>query len=126
MHKLLEKLDKEIHKYADKEGELTGTEWKCVYEALEARYYLLVGMGMTGEDPSGNYSNRMGGYSDRWPADYSMNDYSDRSRLRGGSRGYSNNYSGTYPQNNYPPNDSTQMRQQLQNMMERIDAMDRR
>lgn len=117
MHKLLEKLDKEIHKYADKEGELTGSEWKCVYEALEARYYLLVGMGMTGEDPSGNYSNRMPSmYSDHWG-----DDYSDRSRMRGGSRGYSNNYSNT----GYP-NDSAQMRQQLQEMMSRLDSMDRR
>lgn len=119
MHKLLEKLDNELHKYADKEGELTGSEWKNVFEALEGRYYLLATMAMTGEDTSGNYSNKMKSpmYSERWP-EYSENwgnDYSDRSRMRSG-RGYSNTgYS-----------NMGDMRQQLQSMMERMDAMERR
>lgn len=55
-------------------------------------------------------------YSDHWGGDYS-----DRSRMTGGSRGYSNNYSNT----GYP-NDTVQMRQQLQEMMSRLDSMDRR
>lgn len=55
MHKLLEKLDKELHKYADKEGELTNTEWKAVFEAIEARKDLLTSMAMEGEDKNGNY-----------------------------------------------------------------------
>ena len=60
MHKLLEKLDKELHKYADKEGELTNVEWKAVYEAIEARKDLLTSMAMEGEDKYGNYDDGYG------------------------------------------------------------------
>lgn len=57
MHKLLEKLDKELHKYADKEGELTNVEWEAVYKALDARKDLLTSMAMEGEDRFGNYED---------------------------------------------------------------------
>lgn len=57
MHKLLEKLDKELHKYADKEGELTKQEWDVVFSAIEARKDLLTSMAMEGEDQYGNYDD---------------------------------------------------------------------
>lgn len=67
MHKLLEKLDKELHKYADKEGELSKTEWDAVFNAIEARYQLIASMTMEGEDKDGNYDSgeSMRGYSRR-------------------------------------------------------------
>lgn len=66
MHKLLEKLDKELHKYADKEGELTNVEWQAVYSAIEARKDLLTSMAMEGEDQYGNYDDGEAA-SGRWP-----------------------------------------------------------
>lgn len=60
MHKLLEKLDRELHKYADKEGELTKQEWDVVFEAIEARKDLLTSMAMEGEDRYGNYDSYSG------------------------------------------------------------------
>lgn len=82
MHRLLAKLDKELEKYAKKEGELTAAEWKCVYEALDARKDLLTSMAMTGEDVDGNY--------DDWSGNYSGRSYS-----RGRSMGdWNGNYSG--------------------------------
>ena len=77
MHKLLEKLDKELHKYADKEGELTNAEWQAVYPAIEARYQLLTSMAMEGEDQYGNYDNGEMS-SGRWPYRNSMNGSSYR------------------------------------------------
>ena len=77
MHRLLAKLDKELEKYAKKDGDLTAAEWKCVYDALDARKDLLTSMAMTGEDVDGNYEDWSG---------YSVRNYS-----RGN---YSGNYSG--------------------------------
>ena len=68
MHKLLEKLDKELHKYADKEGELTKAEWEAVFDAIEARKDLLTSMAMEGEDQYGNYANdESNRYSGNYP-----------------------------------------------------------
>lgn len=67
MHKLLEKLDKELHKYADKEGELTKVEWDAVYDAIEARKDLLTSMAMEGEDQYGNYMGEGEGSSGMYP-----------------------------------------------------------
>lgn len=101
MHKLLEKLDKELHAYADKEGDLTPAEWKCVYDAIDARKNLLTSMAMEGEDQYGNYSNgwmssgqrRMSGMMD---PDLSYTDgYSRGSYGRGG-------YSSSYNQGRMP------------------------
>lgn len=65
MHRLLEKLDKELHKYADKEGELKTEEWQAVFKAIEARKDLLTSMAMEGEDQYGNYDDGMS--SGYWP-----------------------------------------------------------
>lgn len=121
MHKILEKLDKELKKYGEKE-ELTPSEWKCVYEALEARYYLLTGMAMTGEDANGQYSQR---YSSA-PYNYHMYpEYDDYSFARGRQGGYSGNrqgnYSSNYP-NSYSGNKDA-MRQKLSQMMTELDSM---
>ena len=78
MHKLLEKLDKELHKYANKEGELTPQEWSVVFDAIEARKDLLTSMAMEGEDEYGNYEGeRSSGY----------NSYSRRGRRYSGHDG---------------------------------------
>lgn len=78
MHKLLEKLDKELHKYADKEGELTKAEWDVVFDAIEARKDLLTSMAMEGEDQYGNYSDTE--YSGRHPYYPNENSYRGRGR----------------------------------------------
>lgn len=65
MHRLLAKLDKELEKYAKKEGELTAADWKCVFDAVKARKDLLTSMAMTGEDTEGNYDDMSSGYSGR-------------------------------------------------------------
>lgn len=118
MHKILEKLDKELKKYGEKE-ELSPSEWKCVYEALEARYYLLTGMAMTGEDANGQYSQR---YSSA-PYNYKMypeyDDYSFSTSGRHMNR--PGNYSGSYP-NSYSGNKDA-MRQKLSQMMTELDSM---
>lgn len=80
MHKLLEKLDKELHKYADKEGELTNTEWEAVFKAIEARKDLLTSMAMEGEDRFGNYDD---GYDDM----ESMRNYGYRNSMNSSYRG---------------------------------------
>lgn len=86
MHKLLEKLDKELHKYADKEGELKPEEWECVYKAIRGRKELLTSMAMEGEDQYGNYDEGRSAYSGRF---YPMMDpdmtYSYRGRGRSGN-----------------------------------------
>ena len=100
MHKLLEKLDKELHKYADKEGELTKVEWEAVFDAIEARKDLLTSMAMEGEDQYGNYMGEgegsSGTYRNRM-MDPDMS-YSHRGYRTNGnntsSRRYSMNYSG--------------------------------
>lgn len=97
MHKLLEKLDKELHKYADREGDLKPEEWKCVYEAIKARKDLLTSMAMTGEDSEGNYDDWMdrssnGPMRNRYPG----RPYDPYSR-GGRSRDSMGRYSGTYP-----------------------------
>lgn len=117
MHKILEKLDKELKKYGEKE-ELSPSEWKCVYEALEARYYLLTGMAMTGEDANGQYSQR---YSSA-PYNYKMYpEYDDYSFSSGRHMNRLGNYSGTYP-NSYSGNKDA-MRQKLSQMMTELDSM---
>lgn len=99
MHKLLEKLDKELHKYADREGDLKPEEWKCVYEAIRARKDLLTSMAMTGEDTEGNYTTE--GWMDRSSNGPMRPNYNTRSYdpySRGGrSRDSMGRYSGTYP-----------------------------
>ena len=101
MHKLLEKLDKELHTYADKEGDLTSSEWASVFNAIKARKDLLTSMAMEGEDQYGNYSDgwmssgrrRMSGMMD---PDLSYTDgYSRGSYNRG-------NYNSGYNQNRMP------------------------
>ena len=107
MHKLLEKLDKELHKYADKEGELTKVEWEAVFDAIEARKDLLTSMAMEGEDQYGNYMGEGEGSSGMYPywnrnSGNRMMDpdmaYSSRGYRTNGnntsSRRYSMNYSG--------------------------------
>lgn len=79
MHKLLEKLDKELCKYADKEGELSKSEWQDVFPAIEARYQLLTSMAMEGEDQYGNY------YEDEEEMEPMYSSY--RGSYRGSSRG---------------------------------------
>lgn len=117
MHKILEKLDKELKKYGEKE-ELSPSEWKCVYEALEARYYLLTGMAMTGEDANGQYSQR---YSSA-PYNYKMYpEYDDYSFSSGRHMNRPGNYSGSYP-NSYSGNKDA-MRQKLSQMMTELDSM---
>lgn len=92
MHKLLEKLDKELHKYADKEGELTNTEWKSVFEAIEARKDLLTSMAMEGEDQYGNYDDGEMS-SGRWP-------YYRNSRMMDPDLSYTDDYRrGSYRNN---------------------------
>ena len=95
MHKLLEKLDKELHNYADKEGDLTSSEWASVFNAIRARKDLLTSMAMEGEDPNGNYSDgwmssgrnrRMSGMMDPDLA------YGDGYRNSGYSRSYNSGY----------------------------------
>lgn len=85
MHKLLEKLDKELYKYADREGELQPNEWKCVYDAIEARKDLVTSMAMLGEDQYGEYEDDGEMSSGRY--------YSNGGR----SGNYGRNYSRTYP-----------------------------
>ena len=84
MHRLLAKLDKELKKYAEKEGDLTPNDWKCVFDAVKARKDLLTSMAMTGEDAEGNYEDWSG--------------YSGRSYGRGRSMGMDPewNYSGAF------------------------------
>lgn len=102
MHKLLEKLDKELHKYADREGDLKPEEWKCVYEAIRARKDLLTSMAMTGEDSEGNYTDGWMDRSSNGPMRPNYNTrsydpYSRGGRSRDSMGRYSGNYSGTYP-----------------------------
>ena len=99
MHRLLAKLDKELKKYAEKDGDLSPAEWKCVYEALDARKDLLTSMAMTGEDVNGNYED-WSGYSGRsYNRGRSMGmdpewNYSGAARRRDSMGRYSGNYSG--------------------------------
>lgn len=85
MHKLLQKLDKELCKYADKEGELSKSEWQDVFPAIEARYQLLTSMAMEGEDQYGNYEDE-DEYSSRR---YSGNYYHGRSGMMDPDMSYS-------------------------------------
>lgn len=133
MHKLLEKLDKELHKYADMEGELKPEQWKCVYDAIEARKDLLTSMAMEGEDQYGNYSNPeemssmrsyRGGSSGRYY--YPMMDPNVSYSYRGGRRSGMNNNGGnngssmrrTYS-GNYSGNDGRD--QMLDNLYRALD-----
>lgn len=100
MHRLLAKLDKELKKYAEKDGELSAAEWKCVYDAVQARKDLLTSMAMTGEDADGNYEDMNSGYSGRYynrgrsmGVDPEWN-YSGAARRRDSMGRYSGNYSG--------------------------------
>lgn len=92
MHKLLAKLDKELRKYGEKEAELSAAEWKCVYEAIEARKDLLTSMAMTGEDVNGNYEEWGEETSGRYP--HRVYDQYSGARRRDSMGRYSRGYSG--------------------------------
>jgi len=102
MHKLLKKLDRELKKYEDKEGDLTSEDWKCVFPALEARYHLLTTMAMTGEDEDGNWENNRPG--------------------RTGYRRYSDSYSGGQRRNrDYPYGYSGSSKNMLDTLYDMLD-----
>ena len=93
MHRLLEKLDKELHKYADREGDLKTEEWQAVFKAIEARKDLLTSMAMEGEDQYGNYDDEMG--SGYWPHYRNSGNGSyrrSRSMMMDPDLSYTNNY----------------------------------
>ena len=139
MHKLLEKLDKELYKYADREGELQPNEWKCVYDAIKARKDLVTSMAMLGEDQYGEYDNgemssgryyySNGGRSGNYGGNYSRM-YMDPDLMysrNGGYSGYNNGGgrrgSRTGGYSGHGPQDEIQM---LQEMMDNAQTQDER
>lgn len=134
MHRLLAKLDKELEKYAKKDGDLSPAEWKCVYDAVQARKDLLTSMAMTGEDSEGNYDD-WNGYSGRsYSRGRSMGmdpewNYSGAARRRDSMGRYSGGYSG---HNNpvldtlYDMLNDSETNEERMMIQRRIDKMERR
>lgn len=117
MHRLLAKLDKELKKYAEKDGELSAADWKCVYEAIEARKNLLTGMAMTGEDVNGNYDDM-----DEW----SGRGYSRRGRSMMGESRRGRDSMGRYSANGYSGHGGDVMLDSLYEMLEDAETPEER
>lgn len=128
MHMLVDGLKKELEKYEKKiqMGDLTPTEWDCVFKAAKGYKDLLTVMAMNGEDMDGEYSER--NYSNRhsyrgqsmmpYPPMY-YDDYGYASR----NGRYSNNYSGNYNNNGSRSDEKEHLKRQIEAIMNQLNEM---